>query len=286
MSFEQLSQKTTAEIQKLLLLHQTNQAQHAARVDEFEEECQAKKRKLDEIVSLDLVNSRLQARKIVEDACAEADQMRSEIEQWKVEKALIAQTQAFDSTVDLNIGGSQFTTTLTTLRMFPDSMLGAMFSGRHALHKNSNGQFFIDRDGTHFRHILNFLRDPRKFVVNLSSAHRDELRREAEFYCLSELMFPEPVFVKPSEEKRVIDSTDYECTIGQTHTGLWYVRSHVNGNIKEIVRVCNGCGIGGFNTDASGHSNANISNFVGGRVVLSSQPRFNSTLLCVACCKF
>lgn len=38
-------------------------------------------------------------------------------------------------------------------------MLAAMFSGRHELDTDSEGQYFIDRDGAYFKHILNFLRD-------------------------------------------------------------------------------------------------------------------------------
>ena len=62
--------------------------------------------------------------------------------------------------VKLNVGGVKYETTLTTLTADGDnSMLGSMFSGRHALHTNDDGEVFIDRDGTHFGHILNMLRD-------------------------------------------------------------------------------------------------------------------------------
>ncbi|NYT47305.1 MAG: hypothetical protein H0A75_06710 [Candidatus Methanofishera endochildressiae] len=36
-----------------------------------------------------------------------------------------------------------------------------MFSGRYPIQKGKDGNYFIDRDGTHFNHILNFLRDER-----------------------------------------------------------------------------------------------------------------------------
>ena len=37
-------------------------------------------------------------------------------------------------------------------------MLAAMFFGKFEMKPTEDGSFFIDRDGTHFRSILNFLR--------------------------------------------------------------------------------------------------------------------------------
>ena len=39
-----------------------------------------------------------------------------------------------------------------------DSKLSAMFS-EHTLEQCEDGSYFIDRDGTHFRYILNYLRN-------------------------------------------------------------------------------------------------------------------------------
>jgi len=43
-------------------------------------------------------------------------------------------------------------------------MLSAMFSGRHNVTKDEDGRYFIDRDGTHFRYILNYLRDGNTYL--------------------------------------------------------------------------------------------------------------------------
>lgn len=60
----------------------------------------------------------------------------------------------------LNVGGSRFTTTITTLRNAPSpSLFAAMFSGRHKLKQDADSSIFIDRDGRHFADVLNYLRD-------------------------------------------------------------------------------------------------------------------------------
>jgi len=65
-----------------------------------------------------------------------------------------------------------------------------MFSGRHdnpATIDEEDGSYFIDRDGRHFHHVLNFLR--HGYVVSLpdADAARAELAAEADFYGLEEL---------------------------------------------------------------------------------------------------
>ena len=54
---------------------------------------------------------------------------------------------------------SLFTRLLCIFNHFhPGSMLHAMFSGRFDTKPSEDGSYFIDRDGTHFLYILNYLR--------------------------------------------------------------------------------------------------------------------------------
>lgn len=46
-----------------------------------------------------------------------------------------------------------FTTRLSTLRRYEDTMLAAMFSGRHYIPTDAEGRYFIDRDGTYFGYV-------------------------------------------------------------------------------------------------------------------------------------
>eukprot|EP00736_Rhodelphis_marinus_P009385 Rmarinus@m.23936 len=92
--------------------------------------------------------------------------------------------------IKLDVGGCRFSTSLATLTRFPDSMLACMFSGRHPLQREDDGSFFIDRDGTQFRFILNYLRDLGKGYPLLPKDElaRRELEREADFYNLRGLV--------------------------------------------------------------------------------------------------
>ena len=91
-----------------------------------------------------------------------------------------------DSFVKLNVGGMRFSTTIDTL-MKGDTMLSAMFSGRMPLKRDDDGSVFIDRDGTHFRAILNFLRDGHVPLPD-NRKELEELKMEANFYCINQLV--------------------------------------------------------------------------------------------------
>lgn len=89
----------------------------------------------------------------------------------------------FKERVKLNVGGTKFETTLSTLTKYPDSLLAAMFSGRHKVPACDDGYVFIDRDGAHFQTILNCLRSGKLSVPSSVSA-ATELQCEMEYYQL------------------------------------------------------------------------------------------------------
>ena len=93
----------------------------------------------------------------------------------------------FPSIIELNVGGHRFTTTLRTLTKDPDSMLAAMFSGRHEIERCKDGAFFIDRDGTHFRFILNYLRNG-ELILPDGATFLKELEVEAKFFLIQGIL--------------------------------------------------------------------------------------------------
>lgn len=60
-----------------------------------------------------------------------------------------------------------------------------MFSGSgFKVERDEDGAYFIDRDGTHFRHILNFLRTGKVHVPE-SKQETEELLEELDFYQIA-----------------------------------------------------------------------------------------------------
>ena len=92
-----------------------------------------------------------------------------------------------DQIRNLNVGGKFYTTSLSTLTKYPDSMLGRMFSGDLPSTKDSQGNFLIDRDGELFRYILTFLRSSKP-VLPEDFKEMEMLKEEAEFYQIEELL--------------------------------------------------------------------------------------------------
>ncbi|CAB9498535.1 SH3KBP1-binding protein 1 [Seminavis robusta] len=104
--------------------------------------------------------------------------------------SLVGRAPGLSKVVKLDVGGYTFKTSRDTLCRIPDSHLAAMFSGRHATGplQDDDGSFFIDRDGRHFHHVLNFLRSGSAVTLPEGPAAKAELAVEADFYGLDDLV--------------------------------------------------------------------------------------------------
>jgi len=131
--------------------------------------------------------------------------IQQEREQLEKEKALFEENKKklenvqIGNTVVLDIGGDKFKTSLSNLlKTGNDSVFAHMFSGNWKLQAAEDGSFFIDRDGTHFRYILNFLRTG-ELVIPDNPDIRRELQKEVDFYnitSLIEALTPKEVFLE------------------------------------------------------------------------------------------
>ncbi|XP_023228613.1 BTB/POZ domain-containing protein KCTD5-like [Centruroides vittatus] len=90
--------------------------------------------------------------------------------------------------VKLNVGGTYFLTTRTTLGRDPKSFLCRLCQEDPDLNsdKDDTGAYLIDRDPTYFGPILNYLRHG-KLIINKDLAEEGVLE-EAEFYNITDLI--------------------------------------------------------------------------------------------------
>jgi hypothetical protein len=117
---------------------------------------------------------------------AEVDVRRAEFHREVA--AMQTHQEKQEGRVELNIGGYRFETSVQTLRRVPHTFFDAYFSGRYAQDVCNDGSIFVDRDGEHFGHVLEYMRDGVIAVAELgarpSVSLLRALKREFGFYCI------------------------------------------------------------------------------------------------------
>ena len=110
-------------------------------------------------------------------------------------KELSAKVDSFNRAqgqkVVLNVGGTRFECSRESLVKDPKSLFAELFREESAVKPSLGNQYFFDRDPTHFRIILNYLRNGCK--IDIRTLPKDvrylyELFYEAEYYNLLKLI--------------------------------------------------------------------------------------------------
>jgi hypothetical protein len=112
---------------------------------------------------------------------------------WEAEAIADHNAKASD-VIHLNIGGEhKVSATRKTLTQFDNSMLAAMFSGRHHLATDDDGRVLLERDPNVFSYVLDYLQNGGKLPPNLpTDEHELERVREEFDYFLLDEAFREP----------------------------------------------------------------------------------------------
>jgi hypothetical protein len=116
---------------------------------------------------------------------AAVDARRQELhsEREAMRKHKVAQ----EGRIELNIGGYRHHVTVQALRRVPHTFFDAYFSGRYAQDVCDDGSIFVDRDGEHFGHVLEYMCDGHVSVAEPDARPSISLLRalkcEFGFYC-------------------------------------------------------------------------------------------------------
>jgi len=109
-------------------------------------------------------------------------------------------TESPSDWVTLNVGGSIFSTTRSTLLKDPSSMLAKMFGEEWESRRDINGNYLIDRTPEYFRVILNFLRCGS--LVLDDKVNAEGVLAEANFFNISSIIAPLKQIVSRSGRKQ------------------------------------------------------------------------------------
>uniref|UniRef100_H2ZUF0 Potassium channel tetramerization domain containing 4 n=2 Tax=Latimeria chalumnae TaxID=7897 RepID=H2ZUF0_LATCH len=116
------------------------------------------------------------------------------------------------SLITLNVGGYLYMTERATLTKYTDSFLEALVNGKIHNTLDTDGNYFIDRDGLLFRYVLNFLRNG-ELVLPEGFQESQILLLEAEFYQLNALVDAIKTYCEKQQqvatEATFLEITDY-----------------------------------------------------------------------------
>lgn len=133
----------------------------------------------------------------------------------------------------LDVGGYKCSTSLQTLQAEPESVLGIMFSGIHPIKRQNDGSIFIDRDGTHFRIILNYLRGGIASSEQLPNEKflLSELQTEANYYQLKGL--EKMINSEEKETRKVITQKELSEELTSSKKNLLFRNSMLDNLLFE-----------------------------------------------------
>jgi len=107
-------------------------------------------------------------------------------------------------------------------------MLSAMFSGRHKIATDHQGNYFIDRDPKIFRHVLNYLRD-HKLHLPTQESKRTAVFDEFDYFCV-------PLPTEYCSQKSLLNYKQFGHIKSIGHGFQWI------GNIKVCGKNILACG--------------------------------------------
>ena len=136
----------------------------------------------------ELLEAHSTAAALIDSRClAASSKIAKQVSEFEEMKSAIGKFH-FPSKIKLNVGGTYFTTGLTTITKESGSVFEAMFSGQFKVSPDEDdGAYFIDRNPKHFDLILDFLRGAL-IPSKLDESQREELRVEADFFQLGGLV--------------------------------------------------------------------------------------------------
>ncbi|KAF2075726.1 hypothetical protein CYY_002969 [Polysphondylium violaceum] len=183
----------------------------------------------------------------------------------KIEASLVV------NPINLNVGGVKFQTTKTTLTKKSGTLFDLMLSGKGDIKPmiDKPNTYYIDRNGTHFRYVLNYLRDGEN--VDIPNEIIEDVKKELMYYQITDtLPTTKTNLVKTSNypHSKILDSYSFKTINDWIDTktlkmNLLYRASENNfvvqsfhsecdhqGPTITLIETTDGCVFGGYNSQS------------------------------------
>lgn len=168
----------------------------------------------------------------------------------------LAEMEASNSVIMLNVGGRRFWTTRATLTSVPGTMFEALLSGRHAVLRDSEGGIFLDRDPDMFEHVLTYLRDPRQLDLRYFSQQQQmRILCEMDYFMVPFTRFSRDLPLNLTGHTLVIER-DSQWTMKWTNRGWWVSTDHSGESGSSNGQ--NGPGTSNSMSASGGHASSSL----------------------------
>ncbi|MGH0133343.1 UNVERIFIED_CONTAM: hypothetical protein FKN15_067230 [Acipenser sinensis] len=127
----------------------------------------------------------------------------------------------------------RYYTIVSTLRRFSDSKLARMLDGSDPEFRVVNGQFFVDRDGSLFKYILDYLRT-RQVSLPPDFFDYEGLTREAEFYEIRLLVD----YLSKDSIRQRLEILEVRFSLQETHSFFRIFCSYSSTIEMLAARIC------------------------------------------------
>jgi hypothetical protein len=165
-----------------------------------------------------------------------------------------------DEIIELNVGGSMFTTSLNTLLSVENSFFYENFDSKSRLFnfpRDLTNRYFLDRDGKLFYFILEYLRNKILFLPE-NFSEKQRFKFEAEFYKLASLikLLDDFNLTNGSTFNDTLTLEDFQITTTATNVPATYKSSeyskekeqffNLSSSLLPHKKIVNGCIIVGY----------------------------------------
>jgi len=201
----------------------------------------------------------------------EVTTMKKELEKLDNKKKELLKTKkvlditTIPDTIILNVGGMKFQTTKEILQKVRGSYFNLMLSGEIDIQPIANKQdtYFIDRDGTHFKYILDFIKDGSEKFNSIPSTIIKEVHKEMLFYQLNPpTITPLSVIINNDTFKTIENwlgakSTNldrfnllYRASVDSFSAKIFHEKCDQKGPTITIVQTTDGYVFGGYSSQS------------------------------------